>query len=122
MIQDLTLRPAQAADFAFCERTYFEPMQATIEKLGLDAVRHRAHFAGRWQVDQVRIAMLEGQPVGWLQTAPTDDAIFLACRRHPAPRADTSLESAACAVVPHLSAPNIQRNDARDRLTKPAGR
>ena len=32
IIQKLTLRPAQPEDFAFCERTYFEPMRATIEE------------------------------------------------------------------------------------------
>ena len=30
---DLTLRPAQPADFAFCQRTYFEPMRTTIKEL-----------------------------------------------------------------------------------------
>jgi hypothetical protein len=32
MVQQLTLRPAQPEDFAFCERTYFEPMRATIDR------------------------------------------------------------------------------------------
>jgi ribosomal protein S18 acetylase RimI-like enzyme len=78
MIEELTLRPAQPADFAFCRRTYFEPMRATIEKLGLDKASYLANFAGRWQVEQVRIVMMRGQTIGWLQTAATDDALFLA--------------------------------------------
>jgi len=36
MVEELTLRPAQLADFAFCQRTYLEPMRPTIEKLGID--------------------------------------------------------------------------------------
>jgi ribosomal protein S18 acetylase RimI-like enzyme len=78
MAQQLTLRPAQPDDFAFCERTYFEPMRATIEELGLDEARHLANFANRWQVEQVRIVMMCGQVIGWLQTASTDDSLFLA--------------------------------------------
>jgi hypothetical protein len=78
MVQQLTLRPAQPEDFAFCERTYFEPMRATIEELGLDEARHLANFAKRWKVEQVRIVMMCGQIIGWLQTASTDDALFLA--------------------------------------------
>lgn len=78
MIEELTLRPARQADFAFCQRTYLEPMRATIETLGLDEARHLANFASRWPVEQVRIVMLHDQAIGWLQTAPADDAIFLA--------------------------------------------
>ena len=51
-LEELTLRPAQLADFAFCQRTYLEPMRATIEKLGLDEASHLANFARRWQVEQ----------------------------------------------------------------------
>jgi hypothetical protein len=72
MVQQITLRPAQPEDFAFCQRTYFEPMRATIEELGLDEARHLANFANRWQVEQVRIVMMCGQVIGWLQTASTD--------------------------------------------------
>jgi ribosomal protein S18 acetylase RimI-like enzyme len=78
MDDDLTLRSAQPADFAFCERTYFEPMRATIKELGLDEAKHLAKFASRWQVEQVRIVMMRGRVIGWLQTVPTVDALFLA--------------------------------------------
>jgi hypothetical protein len=78
MVEELTLRPAQLADFAFCQRTYLEPMRPTIEKLGLDEASHLANFARRWQVEQVRIVMMHAQVIGWLQTAATDDALFLA--------------------------------------------
>ncbi len=89
MVEELTLRPAQLADFAFCQRTYLEPMRATIEKLGLDEASHLANFARRWQVEQVRIVTMHGQVIRWLQTAATDDALFLAqpLRRHELPAA-----------------------------------
>src|SRR4029077_20428968 len=78
MVEELTLRPAQLADFAFCQRTYLEPMRPTIEKLGLDEATQLASFARRRQVEQVRIVMMHQQVIGWLQTAATDDALFLA--------------------------------------------
>jgi ribosomal protein S18 acetylase RimI-like enzyme len=78
MNDDLILRPAQPADFAFCQRTYFESMRTTIGELGLDEAKHLANFASRWQVEQVRIVMTRGRVIGWLQTTSTDDALFLA--------------------------------------------
>ena len=77
VVEALTLRPAQPADFPFCQRTYFEPMRETIEKLGLDQAYHLANLANRWLVEQVRVVMIRGKAVGWLQTALTDDALFL---------------------------------------------
>jgi ribosomal protein S18 acetylase RimI-like enzyme len=53
-------------------------MRETIEKLGLDEARHLANFANRWPVEHVRIVMMHGEIIGWLQTASTDDALFLA--------------------------------------------
>ena len=78
MVEEITLRPAKPADFGFCQRTYFEPMHAMIKELGLDEANHLANFASRWQAEQVRMVMINGQVIGWLQTAPTDDALFLA--------------------------------------------
>jgi len=77
-MEEITLRPAKPADFGFCQRTYFEPMRATLKELGLDEANHLANFASRWQAEQVRMVMINGQVIGWLQTAPTDDALFLA--------------------------------------------
>jgi ribosomal protein S18 acetylase RimI-like enzyme len=78
MVEELALRPAEPGDFTFCQRTYFEPMRATIEKLGLDEERYRVNFANQWRVKEVRIVLMEGEVIGWLQTAATDDALFLA--------------------------------------------
>jgi ribosomal protein S18 acetylase RimI-like enzyme len=78
MVEEITLRPAKTPDFGFCQRTYFEPMRATINELGVDETNHLANFASRWEAEQVRMVMINGQVIGWLQTAPTDDTLFLA--------------------------------------------
>jgi GNAT superfamily N-acetyltransferase len=73
----LKVRAARPEDFSFCERTYFEPLQAMIAELGLDEVRRRTRFAERWQMNQVRIALRHGQMIGWLQTASDEGAVFI---------------------------------------------
>ena len=78
MLQELTLRPAQSADFAFCQRTYFEGMASIIEALKLDMARQRESFRQQWQLPEVRIITIAGNDVGWLQSALANDAIFLA--------------------------------------------
>jgi ribosomal protein S18 acetylase RimI-like enzyme len=49
-----------------------------IQALNLDMARQRESFAHQWQPAEVRIITVAGEAVGWLQTAPADDAIFLA--------------------------------------------
>jgi len=78
MLQELTLRPAQSADFAFCQRTYFDSMASIIETLKLDMSRQRESFRQQWQLPEVRIITIAGNDVGWLQSALANDAIFLA--------------------------------------------
>ena len=73
----LSLRPAQPEDYAFCRRLYFDNMEWIIQRLNLDVARQREGFSQRWQVAEVRIITVAGEGVGWLQTAPADDAIFL---------------------------------------------
>lgn len=74
---ELTLRPAGPDDYGFCEFTYFEPLQPMIAELGVDEVRRRTRFPERWQIDRVRIALRGGQVIGWVQTAPAEDALFI---------------------------------------------
>jgi ribosomal protein S18 acetylase RimI-like enzyme len=77
MTDEIILRPAQPQDFAFCERIYFDAMGWIIEALKLDPARHRAGFTRQWQYADVRIIAIESDEVGWLQTTPADDVIFL---------------------------------------------
>jgi GNAT superfamily N-acetyltransferase len=78
MVQELTLRRAQPTDFAFCQGTYFDSMASIIETLKLDMSRQRESFRQQWQLPEVRIITIGGNDVGWLQSAPAKDAIFLA--------------------------------------------
>jgi hypothetical protein len=48
-----------------------------IEGLQQDEVRQIESFAGRWAFAAVRIIVVAGNHVGWLQTARTDDATDL---------------------------------------------
>jgi predicted acetyltransferase/GNAT superfamily N-acetyltransferase len=74
----IELRPAQAADFAFCRRIEYDTMRWIIEQLsGLDEAQHFEKFAKKWTVDEVRIITVDAKDAGWLQTAPLDDAICL---------------------------------------------
>jgi GNAT superfamily N-acetyltransferase len=76
-MNQLVFRPALLGDFEFCQRLYFEGMDKIIRQLALDMARQRESFAGQWQVAEVRIVTLAGEDIGWLQTWPADDAIFL---------------------------------------------
>jgi GNAT superfamily N-acetyltransferase len=76
-MNQLVLRPALAEDFAFCRRLYFEEMDWIIARLGLDETRQAESFVRQWAAPEVRIIAIAGEAVGWLQTVPSDDAIFL---------------------------------------------
>jgi GNAT superfamily N-acetyltransferase len=79
----VALRPAQAADMAFCRRIDRETMRWIVEELfgGWDDALQDEHFARKWRVEEVRIITVATggvwQDAGWLQTAPGDDAVFL---------------------------------------------
>lgn len=77
MSDQFVLRLAQPSDFAFCRRLYFEGMGWIIEALKLDMARHRESFGQQWRLAEVRIITVAGDDVGWLQTTPAEDAIFL---------------------------------------------
>src|SRR5262245_43838535 len=71
-------RPARAQDFDYCERLYFAEMDRTIRDLKLDRAAQVANFRRQWDETQIRIIMLDGADIGWLQSMPRDDALFLA--------------------------------------------
>jgi GNAT superfamily N-acetyltransferase len=78
VIAEFTLRPADPRDFDFCQRIYFASMTPTIEALQLNMARQRDNFAEQWHAAEVRIIVLAGKDIGWLQTTPETDAIFVA--------------------------------------------
>jgi GNAT superfamily N-acetyltransferase len=77
MTDRLTLRPAQPDDFAFCQRLYVDGMREFITELHLDGAQQVESFCRQWRFAAVRIIMVASVAVGWLQTAPTDDATDL---------------------------------------------
>jgi GNAT superfamily N-acetyltransferase len=72
-----SLRPAVTGDFAFCRRLYFEDMAWIIDTLKLDMAKQRKNFSVQWRLAEVRIITVAAENVGWLQTASTEDSLFL---------------------------------------------
>ena len=74
----IELRSANAHDFDYCRRVYFAEMKWIIEELRLNMVWQETSFQEQWKATQVRIIILDGSEVGWLQTFMEDDALLLA--------------------------------------------
>jgi len=75
----IALRSAQRDDFAFCRRVKHDTMHWIVEQLfGWDEQRQDERFASQWRLDETRIITYAGNDVGWLQTRPVEDALFLA--------------------------------------------
>jgi len=64
----VTLRPALAADFEACRRTYFAEVGWMNERLQLKHDEQEAMFRKHWRPSQVCIIQADGVDVGWLQT------------------------------------------------------
>jgi GNAT superfamily N-acetyltransferase len=64
----VTLRPAVAADFEACRRTYFAEVNWINERLGLKRDEQESMFRKLWDPAQVCIIQTDGVDVGWLQT------------------------------------------------------
>jgi len=73
----VTFRPANLEDFAYCERLYFAEMERIHRELKLDRDLQVASFRRQWQVTQVRIIMLDGADIGWLQSMTQDGSYYL---------------------------------------------
>lgn len=74
----IDLRPAQAADLAFCRRITHDTMRWIVEQLfAWDETQQIEKFARQWNIDEVRIITVAAEDAGWLQTAPVEDAVFL---------------------------------------------
>src|SRR5215467_10392350 len=73
----ITLRPAIADDFEYCKRLYFTGMKRIIEELNLDRIAQEVGFRQQWELTQVRIIMLHGLEVGWLQSVTQEEGLFI---------------------------------------------
>jgi ribosomal protein S18 acetylase RimI-like enzyme len=74
----ITLRPARSQDFDFCAAMYFAEMENIIRELKLDRAAQSAAFRQQWEFPQVRIIVVDGADIGWLQSATRGDSLFLA--------------------------------------------
>ena len=74
----VSLRPSLPTDYDYCARLYFEEMERTIRDLNLDMATHAERIRQLWTATEVRIITLDGADVGWLQTRPEADALFIA--------------------------------------------
>jgi ribosomal protein S18 acetylase RimI-like enzyme len=73
----ITLRPALNQDFDFCAALYFAGMESIIRALNLDRVAQSATFRQLWDFTQVRIIVVEGADIGWLQSTTQEGSLFL---------------------------------------------
>ena len=73
----IELRPALDHDFEYCRRLYFEEMSWIIEELHLDRTAQKTNLRQQWNSTQVRIIVLDGTDVGWVQTIREEDGLFL---------------------------------------------
>ena len=73
----IELRPALDHDFVYCGRLYFEQMRWIIEELHLDRAAQETSFKQQWNSTQVRIIVLDGSDVGWVQAIREDDGLFV---------------------------------------------
>jgi ribosomal protein S18 acetylase RimI-like enzyme len=74
----ISFRQALDQDFDYCKRLYFREMEWIIKELHLDRAAQAAGFQQQWDLTQVRIIVLGGSDVGWLQTTRQDDELFVA--------------------------------------------
>jgi ribosomal protein S18 acetylase RimI-like enzyme len=74
----IQFRPACAQDFEYCKRLYFAEMAWIIEELKLNRTAQTASFDRQWDQSQVRILMVDGADVGWMQSVSREGELFLA--------------------------------------------
>ncbi|GLK82729.1 GNAT family N-acetyltransferase [Ancylobacter defluvii] len=65
----ISLKPAETVDYAFALDLYLMTMRPlTSQLMTWDEGRQIASFAHQWRGDEVRIILLDGSEVGWIQT------------------------------------------------------
>jgi ribosomal protein S18 acetylase RimI-like enzyme len=74
----IELRPGTAAHFDFALKLYLSTMRPYAEKLMVwDEAKQVASFATQWKADDVRLIVVDGKDVGWLQARETPSQIIL---------------------------------------------
>jgi GNAT superfamily N-acetyltransferase len=73
----IALRPALPQDFEYCRDLYFAGMKRIIEELNLDEAAQAIGLEQQWVLSEVRIIILDGSDIGWLQSATREDGFFV---------------------------------------------
>jgi ribosomal protein S18 acetylase RimI-like enzyme len=75
---EIHVREAWPADVHFARALYFETMREMIEStLGWDPRRQEESFAEWFDLREVRIIVVDGGDVGWVQTRTNEHEVFL---------------------------------------------
>lgn len=71
-------RPALAGDFDFCRALYFSSMRPLLEALGAwDEEKAETAFKEYFKPEEIRIVLVDGKEVGWIQVSETENEIHL---------------------------------------------
>jgi ribosomal protein S18 acetylase RimI-like enzyme len=77
-VNDIVLRRPESGDYAFALGLYLETMKPYAAELMVwEDAKQTAGFATQWKPEDVRIVVVDGEDVGWLQIADRDSEIFL---------------------------------------------
>lgn len=74
----MTMRPGRAEDFEFCRGLYFASMRPLLEALrAWNAKRAENAFKEYFKPEEIRIVLVDGTEVGWIQVSETEREIHL---------------------------------------------
>lgn len=77
-LASIELRPAVPADYHFARTVHHAGMRWIAERLfGWDGASQDEKFKGQFVLSEVRIIVMRGRDVGYLQAAEKSDALFL---------------------------------------------
>jgi ribosomal protein S18 acetylase RimI-like enzyme len=77
-VPDFGLRPARQEDFGFARELYLSSMKPLLQ--ALDAWNEEeieTAFRGYFDVDEIRVVILDDEDVGWIQISHTDSEVCL---------------------------------------------
>lgn len=74
----IAMRPAIAGDFGFCRALYLSSMYPLQKALGIwDEKKVKNAFKGYFKPEEIRIVLVDGVKVGWIQVSQTESEVHL---------------------------------------------
>lgn len=78
LMPGFVLRPATFADFDFAKTLYFASMQPLLTALGAwNEARAYASFRAYFKPEEVRMIIVDGADIGWIQVSEADGGLHL---------------------------------------------